>query len=146
MDENETDQQLTSRIGTRFYRAPEVILCDPDYSFGVDIWAVGCVLGELLLNFIETEDESDSGMDTTQTKKKPFNPQDTYLFPGNSCYPISPCKKEIEESNSQELFISSSDQLIKILGLIGTPDERNDLAFLKSEVKKTYVEKLISKY
>ena len=53
------DPQLTSRIGTRFYRAPELILCDPDYAFGVDIWAVGCILGELLLNFIEADNQSE---------------------------------------------------------------------------------------
>ena len=44
------------------------------------------------------------------------------------------------------MFISSNDQLIKILGLIGTPEERQDLDFLQSEVKQTYVENLIAKY
>lgn len=33
---------------TRWYRAPEVLLEDSAYSFGVDVWAVGCVLAEIL--------------------------------------------------------------------------------------------------
>lgn len=50
---------LTSRIGTRFYRSPEVILCISSYSFSADIWSLGCVLGELMLNFIEKRDTRD---------------------------------------------------------------------------------------
>ena len=33
---------------TRWYRAPEVILCPSDYSKAVDIWSVGCIFSELL--------------------------------------------------------------------------------------------------
>ncbi len=33
---------------TRWYRAPEVILCPSEYSKSVDIWSVGCILAELL--------------------------------------------------------------------------------------------------
>jgi len=34
-------------IVSRYYRAPELILCHTDYSTQVDIWAVGCILVEL---------------------------------------------------------------------------------------------------
>ena len=44
---------MTSRIGTRFYRAPELLLCQANYDQKVDIWAIGCILAELLLNFVE---------------------------------------------------------------------------------------------
>ena len=33
---------------TRWYRAPEVILNASEYTKAVDIWSVGCILGELL--------------------------------------------------------------------------------------------------
>lgn len=33
---------------TRWYRAPEILLEDANYTFGADIWAVGCVLAEIL--------------------------------------------------------------------------------------------------
>ena len=33
---------------TRWYRAPEVILNASEYTKAVDIWSIGCILGELL--------------------------------------------------------------------------------------------------
>lgn len=35
--------------------APELILQSQDYAHAIDIWSIGCILGELLLNFVETE-------------------------------------------------------------------------------------------
>lgn len=34
---------------TRYYRAPEVLLSGGRYTSAIDVWSVGCVLGELLL-------------------------------------------------------------------------------------------------
>lgn len=46
---NESDQLLlTEYVVTRFYRAPEVMLCSNHYSKAVDIWALGCTFAELL--------------------------------------------------------------------------------------------------
>ena len=52
-EEEQLTAPLTHRVGSRFYRAPEIILNHPRYDFSVDIWAIGCVLGELLLTFVE---------------------------------------------------------------------------------------------
>ena len=30
------------------YRAPEILLGNVNYTFGVDMWAVGCILGEMI--------------------------------------------------------------------------------------------------
>ncbi len=38
---------LTDYVATRWYRAPELLLGVNDYGKGVDLWAVGCILGEL---------------------------------------------------------------------------------------------------
>jgi len=40
---------LTEYVATRWYRAPEILLASPRYTKGVDMWSVGCILGELLL-------------------------------------------------------------------------------------------------
>lgn len=40
------DSFLTNYVATRWYRSPELILSN-HYSYGVDIWAVGCIMGEL---------------------------------------------------------------------------------------------------
>lgn len=40
---------MTPRVVTLWYRAPELLLGDNKYHDAVDMWAVGCVFGELLL-------------------------------------------------------------------------------------------------
>ena len=39
---------LTDYVATRWYRAPEILLGSTRYTRGVDIWAVGAILGEML--------------------------------------------------------------------------------------------------
>lgn len=39
---------LTDYVATRWYRSPEILLGCTKYGFGVDMWAVGCILGEIL--------------------------------------------------------------------------------------------------
>lgn len=39
---------LTQYISTRWYRAPEILLRDPTYSSKIDIFALGCVIGEMI--------------------------------------------------------------------------------------------------
>jgi cell cycle related kinase len=36
------------QVATRWYRAPELLYGARWYTEGVDLWAVGCILGELL--------------------------------------------------------------------------------------------------
>lgn len=38
---------MTDYVATRWYRSPELVITNK-YSFPVDIWSVGCILGELL--------------------------------------------------------------------------------------------------
>ena len=39
--------ELTDYVATRWYRAPELLLGSTSYTFGVDIWAIGCIVGEI---------------------------------------------------------------------------------------------------
>ncbi|KAL4422087.1 hypothetical protein ABPG77_001555 [Micractinium sp. CCAP 211/92] len=39
---------LTDYVATRWYRAPEILLSSHRYTYGVDMWACGCILGELI--------------------------------------------------------------------------------------------------
>ena len=39
---------LTEYVVTRWYRAPELVLCSPTYTKAVDLWSVGCILAELI--------------------------------------------------------------------------------------------------
>eukprot|EP00930_Biecheleria_cincta_P098969 TRINITY_DN90621_c0_g1_i1.p1 TRINITY_DN90621_c0_g1~~TRINITY_DN90621_c0_g1_i1.p1 ORF type:complete len:1085 (+),score=176.60 TRINITY_DN90621_c0_g1_i1:177-3431(+) len=41
------DSPLTDYVATRWYRAPELLLGSTRYGKDVDIWALGCIMGEL---------------------------------------------------------------------------------------------------
>lgn len=66
---------LTLRVTTRWYRAPELILLDKDYNKPIDIWSAGCIFGELL--------KMQRCVCSDSIHRFP-------LFPGKYCYPVSP--------------------------------------------------------
>ncbi|CAB3360612.1 Hypothetical predicted protein [Cloeon dipterum] len=43
------NRQYTHQVVTRWYRCPELLFGARSYGVGVDMWAVGCILAELLL-------------------------------------------------------------------------------------------------
>lgn len=47
-DEKRDAPVLTDYVATRWYRAPEILLGSTRYTKGVDMWSIGCILGELL--------------------------------------------------------------------------------------------------
>ncbi|XP_072707740.1 mitogen-activated protein kinase 15 isoform X2 [Ciconia boyciana] len=49
MNEDQGNPALTEYVATRWYRAPEILLSSQSYTKGVDMWSIGCILGELLL-------------------------------------------------------------------------------------------------
>jgi serine/threonine protein kinase len=78
-----------------------------NYSEAIDIWSLGCVLGEMMLN----------RQNGTSVGKKL---EDKYLFPGQSCFPLSPDFSLRENRNrSQAKIISSNDQIRKIVEQMG---------------------------
>lgn len=65
---------------TRWYRAPEVILLEKDYTAEIDMWSVGCIFAEL------------QGM---LKSNAPTFMDRSPLFPGTSCFPLSPSKSDV---------------------------------------------------
>ena len=41
--------EMTHEVGTKWYRSPELLLGSRSYTQGIDMWSVGCVLGEMVL-------------------------------------------------------------------------------------------------
>ena len=105
-------RELTGHVVTRWYRAPEIILLEKDYGPGIDVWAVGCIFAELLGMMRENA--------PTFMDRQP-------LFPGKSCFPLSPAKQPTEQRKG--FPFSSNDQLGLIFAVIGTPTE-SDKSFV----------------
>ncbi|XP_042601353.1 mitogen-activated protein kinase 15-like [Cyprinus carpio] len=49
IQEDAVNPALTEYVATRWYRAPEILLGSSRYTKGVDMWSIGCILGEMLL-------------------------------------------------------------------------------------------------
>lgn len=75
-------RELTGHVVTRWYRAPELILLEKEYGPAIDTWSVGCIFAELLGMMKESA--------PTYLERRP-------LFPGKSCFPLSPDKHVKEE-------------------------------------------------
>jgi mitogen-activated protein kinase 1/3 len=39
---------MTEYVVTRWYRAPELLLCCDNYGTSIDVWSVGCIFAEIL--------------------------------------------------------------------------------------------------
>jgi len=114
-------KQLTIHVVTRWYRAPEVILLQDNYTEAIDIWSLGCILAELM-NMIQ-------GNCPNHQNRGP-------LCPGATCYPMSP---DVKGDNQKGLHAKANrDQLICIFNVIGTPSEQ-DTSCLEREDAKKYV-------
>jgi mitogen-activated protein kinase 1/3 len=112
-------KSLTRHVVTRWYRAPELILLQKDYTEAIDIWSVGCIYAELL-GTLEGSHYMDRGP----------------LFPGTSCFPLSPDHRH----NQDYRFYTNSrhDMLTKIFNIIGSPTE-SEVEALDREDAKVYI-------
>ena len=43
------DNEYSVKVGSRFYKAPELLLGFKKYTYSVDIWSIGCVFAEIYL-------------------------------------------------------------------------------------------------
>lgn len=93
---------LTGHVVTRWYRAPELILLQENYTEAIDMWSVGCIYAELL-GMLEGMNFMDRGP----------------LFPGSSCFPLSPDHKH--KTDYKYHARGKHDMLNTIFDIIGTP-------------------------
>jgi cyclin-dependent kinase 10 len=40
---------MTPKVVTLWYRAPELLFGEKEYTKAIDMWSCGCILGELIL-------------------------------------------------------------------------------------------------
>lgn len=107
---------MTCQVMSRWYRAPEVILTCTNYGQAVDIFALGLILVEMI--YCSEVYHNDQG----------FSSYKRYLFPGQSCYPIS--------CNGTDT-VSKDDQIIKIMQRLDL-DPKFDFSFLTNKDEDDY--------
>ena len=58
-DWGDAGRSMTSQVVTRWYRSPELLFGAKEYTYAVDIWAVGCIFAELMLRTPYVAGDSD---------------------------------------------------------------------------------------
>jgi len=112
-------KNLTGHVVTRWYRAPELILLQENYTEAIDVWSVGCIYAELL-GMLEGTHVLDRGP----------------LFPGSSCFPLSPDHRH--KTDYKYHTQGKHDMLNKIFSIIGTPAEE-EISELDRDDAKRYM-------
>jgi len=118
------EREMTSHVASRWYRAPEVILLEKVYCSPVDIWGVGCVFGELLQMI---------------KGNRPLYEERYPLFPGTSCFPLSPQLKP--DGSDANHYLQQGEQMIMICKVLGTPSEE-EASFIADNGARQYLKLL----
>jgi len=119
-------RSLTRHVVTRWYRAPELILLQ-EYTSAVDMWSLGCVLGELLSMQAESVRDHEERLP---------------LFPGRSCPSLSgDGLKRLEDGKPMETKVDRMDQLTVICDVLGSPTA-DDVTSISDPFVLTYLRTL----
>lgn len=89
------------------------MLLQEQYDFGVDIWSLGCVLGELMLTSEEYLDEFKEFPEDKKRRAVKAQVKKRHLFKGDSCFPLSP-QRASKNHDTQSKGLSENDQLLLV--------------------------------
>jgi mitogen-activated protein kinase 1/3 len=109
---------MTRHVVTRWYRAPELILLQDDYTEAIDLWSAGCIYAELL----QLLDTGPALLDRGP------------LFPGASCFPLSPDRRH--RYDKQFHTRGATDQLNVIFEVLGSPSEEDTAQLNRQDARE----------
>ena len=97
-------RRLSKHVTTRWYRSPELLLLSETYDTAIDLWAVGCIFAELLMQYKESQ----------------MNHRHA-LFNGESCCLLSH-KKKFGDAHAE---VDDTEQLGLVCKILGHPSEQD---------------------
>ena len=104
----------THMVVTRWYRAPELLFGAKNYGVGVDVWAVGCILAELLLRVPFLAGETD--LDQLGKIFLALGTPSEESWPGLTSLPDYIQFKQHPGTPLRDIFTAASDDLLDLLG------------------------------
>ncbi|XP_023606904.1 cyclin-dependent kinase 7 isoform X2 [Myotis lucifugus] len=107
------NRAYTHQVVTRWYRAPELLFGARMYGVGVDMWAVGCILAELLLRvpFLPGDSDLDQLTRIFETLGTPTEEQ----WPDMCSLPDFVTFKSFPGIPLQHIFIAAGDDLLALI-------------------------------
>jgi cyclin-dependent kinase 7 len=104
---------MTHQVVTRWYRCPELLFGARLYSTGVDIWAVGCIIAELMLRVPFLPGDSDIGQ-LTKIFEVCGTP-DEKVWPGVTRLPDYIEFKPLPCQLFKDIFSAAGDDMLQLL-------------------------------
>lgn len=144
MKKNKLKKEIpkTPRVGTEQYMAPEMIISNKHQDFAVDIWGVGCILGELLLNFVEQDQEMSQSQYSSSCENMNSVRGLFSQYAGDVEQDSSQCSSPREDPLI--FTIKDHDHMVQILDLIGCPAKEDIHLFTsKDNNMQSYLDYLI---
>ncbi|KAF5276498.1 hypothetical protein FQA39_LY06567 [Lamprigera yunnana] len=102
----------THQVVTRWYRSPELLFGAKQYSVGVDMWAVGCILAELMLRLPFLPGESD--LDQLTKIFQVFGNPTEQNWPGAKTLSDYVEFKPYPPMSLKNIFIAAGDDLLDV--------------------------------
>uniref|UniRef100_A0A8C6PKK2 Cyclin-dependent kinase 7 n=1 Tax=Nothobranchius furzeri TaxID=105023 RepID=A0A8C6PKK2_NOTFU len=103
----------THQVVTRWYRSPELLFGAKMYGVGVDMWAVGCILAELLLRIPFLAGDSDLDQLTKIFEALGTPTEETW--PGMTSLPDYVSFKIFPGTPLEHIFSAAGDDLLELL-------------------------------
>uniref|UniRef100_A0A3B3YZN5 Cyclin-dependent kinase 7 n=1 Tax=Poecilia mexicana TaxID=48701 RepID=A0A3B3YZN5_9TELE len=103
----------THQVVTRWYRSPELLFGARMYGVGVDMWAVGCILAELLLRIPFLAGDSDLDQLTKIFEALGTPTEETW--PGMTSLPDYVSFKIFPGTPLEHIFSAAGDDLLELL-------------------------------
>ncbi|XP_067009353.1 cyclin-dependent kinase 7 [Anabrus simplex] len=103
----------THQVVTRWYRSPELLFGARIYGTGVDMWAVGCILAELLLRVPFLPGESDLDQLTRIFQVLGTPTEETW--PGMNSLPDFIQFKSFPGTPLKHIFTAAGDDLLELI-------------------------------
>jgi len=115
---------FTHQVVTRWYRAPELLFGAKSYSYGVDMWSVGCVFAELMLRTPYFPGDTD--IDQLSKIFTALGTPSEEIWPGVTSLPDYVPYNFCAPTPFRQLFTAAGDDALDLLGklLRYNPSER----------------------
>ncbi|KAG1688564.1 Cyclin-dependent kinase 7 [Nymphon striatum] len=103
----------THQVVTRWYRAPELLFGARNYGAGIDVWAVGCIMAELLLRIPFLAGDTD--LDQLSKIFQAFGSPTLKDWPGMDSLPDYLMFKSFPPTPLCHIFTAAGDDILNAL-------------------------------
>ncbi|XP_015124227.1 extracellular signal-regulated kinase 2 isoform X2 [Diachasma alloeum] len=125
--ETGSDPTLTDYVATRWYRAPEILIASRRYTKGIDMWSLGCILGEMLLEKpLFPGSSTINQVERIMATLSPPTPEDIASVSAGYGTNLLEKTPNVHRRSLRELFMNFSDSAVDLINslIVFNPNHR----------------------